>query len=141
MRHLHGDIVIVEGNNELNVQMIPITAILNGEIIESYWRLTTEEIPHPHSDPIPRYAGYYMCFRIRNKGDTTTSFRMAYYIPPPEYGAGWRYSKPITLSPGQEGLIEWVLYAGAKPGAYTATWYLFGDDTQVDSITITNYIY
>ena len=54
MRHLHGDIVIVEGNNELNVQMIPITAILNGEIIESYWRLTTEEIPHPHPAP---YSG------------------------------------------------------------------------------------
>lgn len=140
MKQLPGDIVIVEGNNELNVQMIPITAIIAGEIIESYWRLTAEEIPHPHSDPIPRYAGYYMCFRIRNMGNTTTSFRMAYYIPPPEFGAGWHYSSPITLGSGEEGLIEWVFWAAVR-GAHTVTWYLFGDDTQVDSITITTYIY
>ncbi|GAI24919.1 unnamed protein product [marine sediment metagenome] len=139
MKQLQGDIAIVEGNNELNVQMIPITAILAGKIIGSYWRLTTEAIQHPHSDPIPYQVGYYMCFKIRNTGNIATSFRMAYYIPPPEYGAGWRYSKPITLNPGQDGLIEWVLEAGDLKGAYTATWYLFGDDTLVDSITITNY--
>jgi len=133
------DIVLVEGDNEFNILMIPIIAIITGEIIESYWRLTAEEIQHPHSDPIPYQAGYYMCFRIRNKGNTATSFRMAYYIPPPQYGAGWRYSKPITISPGEEGLIEWVFWAAVR-GAHTLTWHLFGDDTQVDSITITNYI-
>ncbi|GAI62118.1 unnamed protein product [marine sediment metagenome] len=112
----------------------------SGEILESYWRLTAEEIHHPPSDPIPRETDYYMCFRIRNTGNTAVSFRMAFYIPPPEFGAGWRYSSPIELNPGQEGLIEWVFWAGAPPGAYTLTWYLFGDNEQVDSITITSYI-
>lgn len=141
MKQSQGDIAIVEGNNELNVQMIPITAIPDGEIIESYWRLTKETITHPWSDPIPYHADYYGCFKIRNTGNIATSFRMAYYIPAGEHGGpAFYYSKAITLNPNQEGLIEWVFWAGAAPGAYTLTWYLFGDDTQVDSITITGYI-
>jgi len=130
------DITLREGDNELNIQLTPI-APPSGEILEIIWkRCTGADVWHSASDPMPEYTDIIHRFRVRNTGNTT-SFKVGYYRT--DYGAGWYYSDPVNINPGEEGYIEWVFWTG-EVGTYTTTWYLFGDDIEVDSMTVTTIV-
>ena len=110
----------------------------SGEILEITWkRCTGADVWYSASNPMPEYTDIIHRFKVRNTGDTTTSFKVGYYRT--DYGAGWYYSKPIDIKPGEEGYIEWVFWTG-EAGTYTTTWYLFGDDIEVDSMTVTTIV-
>lgn len=109
-----------------------------GELLELTWkRYGGNDVWHSASDPMPEYTDIIHRFKVRNTGDTTTSFKVGYYRT--DYGAGWYYSDPVDIKPGEEGYIEWVFWTG-EVGTYTTTWYLFGDDIEVDSMAITTIV-
>lgn len=110
----------------------------SGEILELKWkRYSDTDVWHSASDPMPEYTDIIHRFKVRNTGNATTLFRIGHYVT--GYGEGWYYSDPVDINPGEEGYIEWVLWAG-EAGTYTTTWYLFGDDIEVDSMTITTMV-
>ena len=124
--------------NGLTGSFKAISAPPSGEILEVTWkRWKGVDEWHPFSDPMPSYTDIIHRFKIGNTGKAITSFKVGYYRT--NYGAGWRYSKPIDIKPGEEGYIEWALGSG-RAGTYTTTWYLFGDGIEVDSITVTTIV-
>jgi len=151
MKQLQGDIAIIEGNNELNVQMIPITAILAGEIIEIMWRVYGTAAWRSLSEAMPINTYMEHRFKIKNTGNVLTTFDIASYIPAGEYGGpAFRFCrKLVTIPPGEEGYSIPAFESG-KTGTFYHTWYLFAvagetadtsyllwrDATQVHSKTV-----
>jgi len=115
----------------------PLPVPSEGEILEITW-VEIEGKEHPLTDPIPHLAGYYQRFKIKNIGEVTADFRVAYYTT--GFGEGYLYSRKINLVPEQVAYIDWVFYAGAKPGSHTVTWHLFSYDTDVYQLEATHFI-
>ncbi|MBA7592380.1 hypothetical protein ES708_34561 [subsurface metagenome] len=107
---------------------------VSGEILEIMWRLSAVDEWHPTSDPMPAYTDVRYRFTVRNTG-LPAKFKAGYYHE--NYGAGWRYSSPITLDTGEEGDIIWSFSTGAPRGTFDFIWYLFGDSKQIDSVVVT----
>lgn len=128
----------------------PLPVPSEGEILEITW-VEIDGPEHPLSDPIPHLAGYRQRFKIKNVGEVTADFRVAYYTtgfvyieerkwakeaePVAHYtttfGEGYHYSGKVNLVPEQIAYINMVFWAGAKPGSYTVTWHLFSYDKDV----------
>ncbi|MBA7560640.1 hypothetical protein ES708_02269 [subsurface metagenome] len=110
----------------------------SGEILELKWKeYGVADVWHSISESMPRETSIVHRFKVKNTGNVAALFKVGYYHS--NYGAGWRYSSSVAVSPGEEAYIEWTLWAGF-PGTYTTTWHLFGDETDVDSMTVTTRI-
>lgn len=110
----------------------------SGIILETEWSLINgPTVWHPFTDPIPYHADYYQQWRIRNTGACDNNFRIAYWS---DFGSQYIFSSRVRIVAGGEDYIEKVFWAGASPGTYTTTWYLFGDSEIVDEITVTGTI-
>jgi len=146
------DIALVAGDNELDVEMVPIVvAPPRGEILEIEWkRYSGTDVWHSLSDPMPSYTDVYHRWKVKNTGDGTFYFNIGQYQT--GYGEGWYYTNhPVQLSPNEEGYIEDVFGTGKPRSPFSFTWYLFGDATPLtgyqgkdketkewcDSITVT----
>ena len=118
MKQLPGDIVLVEGNNELNVQMTPIPEVSHFVYSNlSCWEWS---------------AGFKILkFRctIKNTGTSRESHVITIYKYRGDLGVGTaqpeRYEVSITLDPGES--IEYA-YPGMHSGAYRYTWCFFALD-------------
>jgi len=115
MKQLPGDIVIVEGNNELNVQMIPIVPVSHFV----YSNLSCWE----------EAAGFkYLKFRCRitNTGTSRETHVITIYKYRSDLGEGTALPEPydvtVTLDPGKS--TEYA-YPSTHVGAYRYTWCFF----------------
>lgn len=92
---------------------------------------------HPISEPLPANKNVIHQFRIRNTGNVPTAFKIAWYTYP--FGRKTiHYTGSIILNPAEEGYIIYTFWSGGS-GQYIEDflWELYGDDTLVDSMTVT----
>lgn len=108
----------------------------SGEILEITWYDEENDVWHPMSDPMAAYQEVTQRFRIRNTGSTLGVFKIGYcYWSDFQERYVWSYSPSFDIEPG-EGNIDWHIYTGGA-ATFSATFYLFSDDTEVDTITVT----
>lgn len=118
MKHLQGDIGLVEGYNELNVEMVPIVPVSHF----AYSNLSCWEWA----------AGFkilkFRC-RIKNTGTSRESHVVTIYKYRSDLGEGTAlpemYEVTVTLDPGES--MEYA-YPGMHAGAYRYTWCFFALD-------------
>jgi len=118
----------------LTGSFVATSLFLSGKILEVTWR--DGQIWHPISDPMPQYASITLRFRVKNTGNGAT-FKAGYQwwdIFSERWL--WNYSPGFNIGAGVEGNIDWILNTG-MPQTTAITFYLFANNIEVDSTTVT----
>ena len=152
------NVAIIEGNNELNVEMTPIVppeeevtppaTVLAGVILDVKWREAGTEEWRSLPVSLPAYTGFDCKWRVRNNSNglatfTTGIVSMNYYRA---YG-----QTVMTLEPGEEADLIFigfdgfsagtsgseVIYLGVLPGTITKTGQQYWIEAElVDSVIL-----
>lgn len=120
---LASEVVLVEGDNELNVALTPIAApVLGGTILDATWREIGSEQWHSFPLSVPAYTNVDIKWRVRNNSNCRATFTMGAV----SLGRYRLYKETLTtLDPGEEADLIRENFRGEKAGTSgTMTFYL-----------------